>query len=62
MLNYVRNESVLNEVKELIDNKKVTHTLFYDQDYNEERFEKMNKHYNVKREQYEKYFIEKEAD
>ena len=62
VLNYVRNESVLNEVKELIDNKKVTHTLFYDQDYNEERFEKMNKHYNVKREQYEKYFIEKEVD
>lgn len=59
VLKYVTNESVLNEVNELIDSKNFTHTLYYDKDASPERIDKMNKHYDVKRTQYEEYFIKK---
>lgn len=59
VLEYVRNPEVLEEVKKLIKEDKVIHTLFYDKDLSEEREEKMLKHYAVKKEQYQKYFIEK---
>ena len=60
VLKYVRNDSVLKEVKDLIKDDKVIYTLFYDKDLSDERRDKILKHYDVKREQYEKYFIEKE--
>ncbi len=56
---YVKNEEVNKEVKELINNKKVVHTLKYKNDLNIKRKMIIDKIYISKVKQYKDYFIEK---
>ena len=56
---YVRNDNVKKEIKKLIKEKKVTHTLKYKEDLNLKRYLLIKKVYLSKIKQYYKYFVEK---
>lgn len=62
LLKYVKNKKVLLEIDDLIKENREVQTLFYDKDCSFLRYEKMIKFFEVKRTQFEKYFIEKQVE